>query len=120
MLLTFDHPEWDLNLARENLSFSGVVDEIVERYSRAKSALGIDPHTSEGLDMFSQTTKKFQLIKSSFESIEAGENTKISHTSQIPNNDALGFPSNGDLTDLIDDDTWMQDILVPWEYQSLV
>lgn len=109
LMATYDHPEWDLTWLRRNIWFPDVLREIEKKYQLVKAAVGFDPHTSERIDIYSQTAVKMGWIRENFE-IRSGDlsNPDPTFTSQ---------PAVGDFLDL--DDVWMRDILLPWEFQSL-
>lgn len=115
MLSTFDHPEWNLAWMRESLSFSEVLQHLVDRLSKVKEALNFDPDTTEGLDMFSQSAKRLAWIKTFIDTGTIGRAQP--HDTRDPDpapSDMLDLPSGGEFMEYMDD-AWMRDLLGSWE-----
>jgi hypothetical protein len=100
LLCQFDHPDWNLDWARETLSFIKVLDQLQERYSNVKDVLGIDPHTKDGEDMYSSTAKKLTWIRTFFEGRLGKADVCVeSRAPDVPNFD---LPQDTEFIDFID------------------
>jgi len=100
LLCQFDHPDWNLDWAIETLSFIKVLDQLQERYSSVKDALGIDPHTRDREDLFSSIAKKLAWIRTFFEGrlCKADGNAE----SRAPDIHNFDLPQDAEFIDFID------------------
>jgi hypothetical protein len=114
LLSTFEHPDWSPEWARENLSFTGVLDLLYKRYSTAKGILGFDSHTELGEDIFTKTAKKICWMKSFFEGRSSGPSV-IAESAGPEITEITDLPQAAEFVDLLDDE-WMQELLGSWEY----
>jgi hypothetical protein len=113
LLTTFEHPDWDLAWVRETISFVGMLHRLAGRYEKAKEELGIDPHTPQGDDIFSQSTHKFRVLAETFENLAKLARDTPRTEPQVPPT-MTDFAISGDGMDLLDD-TWMRDFMGPWD-----
>ena len=90
-----------------------MLDGLYQHYSKAKSVLGIDPHTKAEEDMFSNTAKKIIWMKSLFEGRCGPEGITPSRAPNIEMPD-MDFVNNNEFIDLLDDQ-WMRDLMAPFE-----
>jgi hypothetical protein len=116
LLSTFDHPDWNPEWVKNSITFTGVLELLYERYSKAKEVLGFDPHKNAGEDIFSIISKKLLWLKSFFEVRHSGNSGGGESGSVEMQNDMVGeFPQGTEGIDLLDDQ-WMQDLLGPWDF----
>lgn len=114
MLMTFEHQDWDLNWARSECNIYEILDQLADRYSRARYVLGFDTHTpDERMGMFAQIYKKISWIKSALEKNGSFEQPAATDTQEFTgNNETAHFP---ELTEFLEEPWWMQDMLFPGE-----
>lgn len=111
LLATFDHPDWNIEWARETISFTDILDQLAKRFAQAKTSLGLDPHTTVGEDVFSHSARRIAWMKSFFETDGAHARSNPLPPCSIPD-DAPDFPQGIDM-DFMDDE-WMRDMLELW------
>ena len=101
-LSTFEHPEWNLGLARQTCDMSIIADQVVKIFAQVKSIAGLDIGSFESNDMFTGVSRRIQTIKNWWDG-------KIFAESVVP--DAA---ANATLTESsfdFSDDAWLRDML---------
>jgi hypothetical protein len=104
-LSTFEHPEWDQGLVRENLDVSLFLEEAEKNFTQVKEAAGLDLGGSEDIDVFNIMASKFRTVKMFWDATTVSTMAPLS----IAPSDGMGdFPM-----EFLDDD-WLRDLLGPW------
>lgn len=101
-LSIIEHPGWDLRLVRETCYLPSVLEQAIRNLTQVKSAVGLDPETSEDISMFANAAKKCAAIKHWNELRLA--NSEACHPATAPATDL----SNEPLLDMADD-AWLRD-----------
>ena len=114
LLTTFDHPDWNLEWARSVISLTDILDQLSEKYSQAKTTLGLDPHTSDPVDIFSHSARRIAWMKSYFEN--GGNNPRLQdNNAQDRNSTDMADPSLENFNDIdLMDDEWLRDLMDLW------
>jgi len=102
-LLTFDHTDWDRELARETLDSSSFLDQVEKNFSLVKDAAGPDLEGSDHVDPFSF---KSSHIRTARISLEAAIGLYKS-TSTAQSGETSGFPMEKF------DNEWLRDLFDP-------
>lgn len=111
LLTTFKHPDWNLEWARSTISFTDVLGKLSEKYGQVKAALGLDPHTPIGEDVFSHSGRRMSWMKTFFEN--GGINPRLQDNQQYQNSVNISEISLGNDIDLLDDE-WLRDLMELW------
>lgn len=104
-LSTFEHPEWDLGLIRENLDVVSFLEKAERNFSDVKLVAGFDIDGSEDIDPFNIIASKIRVIKLWWETTTSS--TTGSHGA------ASGEVMSGSLMEFLDDG-WLRDVFGPW------
>jgi hypothetical protein len=100
-LSTFEHPEWDRGLVRENLDVSLFLEKAEGNFSQVKEAAGLDLDGSEDIDTFNIMASKTRVIKMWWEAT----NPSTMGSLGIASGDEMGeFPME------CLDDNWLRDV----------
>ena len=113
-LSTYEHPSWNLKLARETCSLSAVLDEVVDRFARVKTEAKLDPGIESDADIFSTNARRMSAIKKWWDTKLAAEISDDNET-QLHENE-MSDPTLGPPIDF-SDDGWLKDILALDDYQ---
>ena len=114
-LSTFEHPEWDLKLARETCNLSLVLDELIHRFGQVKAEANLDPGSKEDNDVFSINARRMSAIKQWWDTKLAAEQP-ASADDQLDDITATDPMLSGPTIDF-SDDGWLRDILALDDYQ---
>lgn len=117
ILSSFESSDWDLEYSRQEVNLTTVLKSLAEKCEQATKDLNIDADsTIKGQDVFSISAVKMRCVEEYCRSKMAGVEPEVVPETVI-NNDyyGLGDNSTGLFSDAFDD-TWMCDILAPWEY----
>ena len=101
-LSTFEHPEWDRGLVRENLDVSSFLEEAEKNFTQVKEAAGLDVGGSEDNDSFNIMASKIRIIKMSWDATTVSTMAPLG----IAPSDEMGDFS----MEFLDDD-WLRDLL---------
>ena len=114
-LSTYEHPDWDLKLARETCNLSLILDELIDRFARVKAEANIDPGVQDHHDVFSTNARRMSAIKQWWDTKLAAEQS-VSTDDQLDENTASDPMLGGQPIDF-SDDGWLRDILSLDDYQ---
>lgn len=119
LLHTFVHPDWNLTAVRESLSFPDLFKLLAERFSQAKSVLGLDPQRIDRLDEFSKYATKFEHMTARWVERFDPQNAQRNPPVGV---EGLPLSAHRDLetgypVEYFDDD-WIRDMFGTWDYQS--
>ena len=114
-LSSFEHPDWDLKLARETCNLSTILDQIIDRFARVKVEANLDCSNREDIDVFSSNSRRVTAIKQWWNAKLAAEQststeTAASASDQVDENIAADPMLTGPPIDF-SDDSWLRDIL---------
>ncbi|KAK9257993.1 hypothetical protein V1519DRAFT_455882, partial [Lipomyces tetrasporus] len=104
-LSTFEHPEWDRGLVRENLDVSLFLEQVEKNFAQVKEAAGLDLGGSEDIDSFNNFASRIKIIKMWW-------NARTVST-MAPHDTASGDVMGDFPMEFLDDD-WLRDLLGPW------
>ena len=114
-LSTYEHPDWDVKLARESCNMSTILDEIIDRFLRVKAEACLDPNKPGESDIFSSNARRLGAIKQWWDTKLAAEQLASAENQfeESATNDPMlsGPPID------FSDDGWLRDILALDEYQ---
>jgi hypothetical protein len=104
-LSTFEHPEWDRGLVRENLDVSLFLDKAEKNFTQVKEAAGLDLCGSEDIDSFNIMASKIRVIKMLWDATTV---STMASNGVAPSDEMGDFPM-----EFLEDD-WLRDLLGPW------
>lgn len=121
-LSSFEHPHWDVKLARETCSFSTILDQVIDRFANVKAAANLDGGIRDDVDIFSSNARRITAIKTWWNAKLATE--QANSTEPV----ATAAADPGDDTAVTDpmltgppidfsDDSWLRDIMSLDDYQ---
>ena len=114
-LSTFEHPDWDLKLARDACNLSLVLDELIDKFARVKAEANLDPGNQNDADVFSTNARRMGAIKQWWDTKLATEQS-AGIDDQLDENTATDPMLAGPPIDF-SDDGWLRDILALDDYQ---
>lgn len=103
-LSTFEHPEWDRDLFRENLDVLFILEEAEKKFAKVKVAAGLDLGGSEDIDFFNTMASKMRFFKTSWDAMT------VSAMSSVGTAPSDGM---GDFHMEFLDEDWLRDLLGP-------
>ncbi|KAF7900698.1 uncharacterized protein EAF01_008000 [Botrytis porri] len=132
-LSVFEDPQWDVQLVRQQLDFSLILDQIVKTWENVKDEAGLDTGLTrvDDVDIYTSNAKRIGLIKTWWDAKIAGETSSNASsdkfangngngtmgTESIPQTQGQGFelPTfNLDMGQELWDDGWWQDVFGAW------
>lgn len=139
-LSVFEDPQWDVQLVRQQLDLSLVLDQIIKTWENVKGEAGLDAGVIkvDDVDIYTSNAKRIGLIKTWWDAKVAGEaSSNVSSdkfanvngsengngnmgTESLPQTQGQGFdlPTfNLDMGMELWDDGWWQDVFGAWGAQ---
>lgn len=138
-LSVFEDPQWDVQLVRQQLDLSLVLDRIIKTWENVKDAAGLDQGISkvDDVDIYTSNVKRIGLIKTWWDSKVAaetsndvpsekfangnGDGSENINTEPMAQAQGQGFeqPTFGmDMGQEFWDDGWWQDVFGTWGTQG--
>ncbi len=114
-LSTYEHPDWDIKLARESCNLSSILDEITDRFLRVKVEAGLDANHPVDTDIFSSNARRLGAIKQWWDTKLAAEQLADAEN-QLEESTTHDPMLSGPPIDF-SDDGWLRDILTLDEHQ---
>ncbi|QSZ31366.1 hypothetical protein DSL72_000931 [Monilinia vaccinii-corymbosi] len=132
-LSVFEDPQWDVQLVRQQLDLSFVLDQIVKTWENVKDAAGLDEGMTrvDDVDIYTTNAKRIGLIKTWWDAKVAAETSRSVPGEKFANEDGdagmdtepmaqaqsqgLEIPTLGvDMGQEIWDEGWWQDVFGAW------
>ncbi|KAF3491947.1 putative HC-toxin efflux carrier TOXA [Arthroderma uncinatum] len=102
-LSTFEHPDWDVSLAREILPMPLILNQVIEKMSQVKIDAGLANISEESTDIYTRSARKFSAAKMYLET--------QSEKKRMKKNTEAGTMTTEDAPSDMFDDMWVNDLL---------
>lgn len=113
-LATFESPEWDLEQARNMISFPDTVRQFKHWFELVRSSVDVDESTAlDGQHLFSRTAKKFDKLLAWYDAKIAVDAMGPEISSRSDGDTAL----TGEQIDEYLDEAFLSSLLGDWQYQ---
>ena len=112
-LSTFESQDWDLDYARQTLNLGKILDRLIDWFDKVKAADRLEQGIPEEDDVFSRAVRKLGRIRAWHEQ-KVGSLSLESEVSSTTLD--IDLAMNGVSADIFDE-TWLEELLGPWEHQ---
>lgn len=125
-LSSFEHPHWDLELARKTCNLSEILDRVIDKFARVKAEVNLDVNSTDDNDVFSSNARRITAIKQWWSAKLAAEQPSASNNAEaeptmaeqhIDENAGNADPMLSGPPIDFSDDTWLRDIMSLDDFQ---
>ncbi|KAB8301529.1 hypothetical protein EYC80_003377 [Monilinia laxa] len=140
-LSVFEDPQWDVQLVRQQLDFSAILDRIIKTWENVRDAAGLDEGMTkvDDFDIYTTNSKRIALIKTWWDAKVAAETSGSVPSEKFPNINGSGSGCENistqpmaltqtqgleiptfamDMGQELWDDGWWQDVFGAWGTQG--